>query len=150
MNKFLNFFTAILFISTAILISCGGSETDTPAVDPKDTQGAKIALGPATASTVSVNGVPSTDWASFTSTFTYAASTGGGTFATTGSASDLVWPTNGTWEFTGTGTSQILRSDGVTMDVSVTDANMTLTFDITDPNGRLFTFGGKWAFGMTF
>lgn len=150
MNKFLNLFTAILFISTAILVSCGGSDPVTPAVDPQDTQGALISTGPATAATVTVDAVPSTDWASFSSTFTYAAGTGAGTYTTSGSASDLVWPASGTWEFTGTGTNQILRSDGITMDVTVTPTAMTLSFNIDDPNGRLLTFAGAWVFGMTF
>ena len=149
MNKFLNFFTAILFISTAILISCGGESTPDPVEDPIDTQGAKLAKTWNSVSSVTVDAVPSTDWASFTATFTYTVGSGGGTYTTSGSTSDLVWPASGTWEFTGTGTSQVLRSDGVTMDVSVTGTSLILGFDIDNPNtGRVLTVGGRWAFAM--
>ena len=156
MNKFLNLFTAILFISTAILISCGGSDPVTPVVDPQDTQGELLAAGTTSASTVNVDNIPASGiaegWENFTLSFTYNSADKGGTFSTTNSQSDLVWASSGTWKFKGTGSSIIERtSNGATteMDLNVSASDLTLSFNVVD-NGRILTFGGDWVFGMKF
>ena len=156
MNKFLNFFTAILFLSTAILMSCGPGGDDTTGVDPvvelQNAQGAILATGTATASSITVDGVPNEAWAAFTLTFTFNAGTKGGNFSTTGTpeGADLVWPASGTWTFDGDGTTSITRSDNVTMDVSANATSMTLKFNIVDPNGRILSLTGDWVFNTNF
>ena len=155
MNKFLNFFTAILFLSTAILISCGGTDGDDDGdvVLEIDTKGALIASGTASATGITQDGVAVDGWDSFTLTFVYSTGTGGGTYSTTGSADDTVWPSSGSWSFAKNGedfnTAQIERDGSTTMDLTASATQMTLGFDVVDPNGRLLTIGGKWSFSLS-
>lgn len=146
MNKFLNFFTTILFISTAILMSCGGSDDPVEETDPLDAQGALIA-GTATATEIK-QGTQVVEWPGFNVVFTYNPETNTGTYTANNrlaDSGDIVWKSSGTWAFNGTDASQIVRDDNVTMTVNATETTMTLSFSVTDPNGRLLTFGGSWT-----
>ncbi len=161
MKKFLNLFTAILFISTAILMSCGGTDDDTP-VDQQNITGGFMTTGTATPSSVTVNdGAGSVtvtdDWSNFSLTFTYDSDTKAGTYVTSGvpeASGTTVWATSGTWAFDGDKTDTIIRDGDSSKPVSLS-ANataMTLGFNVVDAGrpGRVLTFGGDWTFALSF
>lgn len=156
MKKIAQLFTALVFLSLSIFISCGGDGTD-PEPDPREIQGALMNISALAPSTVTVDNGAREEWsdAGFTLTASYNADTNQGTFSASGipdtdGATD-VWPASSTWTFGGTDeepdVSTIIRSDGIEMTVSVSETVLTLNFEIEPAGGR--TFDGQWQFGFT-
>ena len=83
----------------------------------------------------------SLDWSGFVLTL------GDKTYSTSGSFSPEVWPASGTWAF-GADVNTLVRDDGVSMSVSVTDASLQLQFDYSAAGGRLLGVEGNWIFKM--
>ena len=65
----------------------------------------------------------------------------GGTYGTTNSIDSDVWPNSGTWEFQNGDRSKLLRSDNVSMSISVTQSTLNISFTVT---GGLKE--GNWVF----
>ena len=65
-------------------------------------------------------------------------------YTTTGSLGDYDYEpfkTSGTWDFKGDNLNVMTRNDDVDMAVSVTDAELTLGFTMTEANGRIEGLG---------
>ena len=96
---------------------------------------------PAAANTVTIQSSDVTpDWASFTITFT------DGNFTTSGPADLKVWPASGTWSFAQGDVSTIQRGDGIDINISVSETTLTMSFNYTDPGGRIDGVEGDWVF----
>lgn len=157
MKKIFNLMSILLMLSLIVFAGCSGSDDGgsvEPPVEltPAQQQAALLVADGATwtlAATdpVTVDGTPTTDWANFTLQF--AGDENGGGFTTSNSAAPVVWPSSGTWAF-GTGSvSQIVRNDGITMTVNVTETDLTLSFEVEDPgSGRTMGFGGSYIFKL--
>lgn len=150
MKKLLNYLTILSFLSIVVLISCGGGGDDgptDPVKTPEQLQAEKIVgktwKATGTNAGVTLDGVAAPAWAGFTLNFT--GNENGGNFTTTNSQSPLVWPATGTWRFQN-GVTTVLRSDGVQMTLNVTDTELTLSFTIVDPSGRVEGVGGAYVF----
>jgi hypothetical protein len=61
------------------------------------------------------------------------------------------WPTQGTWQFVNENPNKIKRDDGVDVDVTVANNQLTLTFTVTDIGGRGNGIDGvyKYKFNLT-
>lgn len=151
MNKFLNLFTAALFVSLAIFVSCGGGSDPDPEPDPKDVQADLLTAGAASFSSVTLDGTASAqDWANFVLTFT--GDGNGGSYSTQGVPQDasVVWPASGTWTFDGDDVTRIIRSDQTPMTASVNASQLVLTFEITEETGRVQGLAGTWRFTLQY
>ena len=164
--------TACVILSLMIFMSCGNGKKTTPDPEGKLT-GEQLSAGTWTpqAGGVTVGGTPRSEWDNFTLSFTVnTTSFEGGSYSTTGvptddGASD-VWRTSGSWEFLKDSegnvvvpTNTIIR-DGddsvpVTVNVDVVlddegnatgDGQLTLSFTIPAPEGRVAGFDGPWVF----
>ena len=95
---------------------------------------------PANAVTFQSNDL-SSDWSSFTITFT------DGSFSTTGNSySPEVWPTSGSWSFANGDVNTLMRGDGIDINISVSETTLTMSFTYTTPGGRLNGVDGSWVF----
>lgn len=65
----------------------------------------------------------------------------GGTYGTTNSVDSDVWPNSGAWEFQNGDRSKLLRSDNVSVSISVTQSTLKTSFTVT---GGLKE--GNWVF----
>lgn len=156
MKKIFNLMSILLMLSLIVFASCNnddGPDPDPePELTPEQEQAARIVADGATWSLtgtdpVTVDGTPSADWTNFTIQFS--GDENGGNFTTSNSASPVVWPTSGTWAFAAGSVSQLVRNDGVTMTVNVTETEITLSFEVEDPgSGRTLGFGGSWIFRL--
>lgn len=150
MEKFFKYLTFSLFAALIVFASCGGDDDDD---DNNDTGPDAIDLvvedlisaswvlteGGATLDNVGVEG-----WEGFTLTVT--GDRNSLSYGTGNSADVAVWPTGGTWEFIGDDGRKVERSDGIEIDVTVSDTNLTLGFDIVA--GRVKGIEGRWSFNM--
>jgi len=163
MNKLSSLFTATTIFALVIFINCGGKDPGTdPDPDPVADQLALLLNGgtewTVAAGAVKQDGVAAPEWENFGLKFSGSGSSG--SFTATGRPStadvpnvDVVWPASGTWEFADSSTagekdiSKIVRSDGVTLAVSVTSTKLSLTFTIEDTGaGRIEGVTGTWVF----
>ena len=71
-------------------------------------------------------------------------SASGGNYSTTNSESDEIWPSSGTWTFQNGDKNKILRSDGVSMNISLTEYNLLTSFNTS---GGIKD--GNWSFLFT-
>ncbi|MEM9326257.1 MAG: hypothetical protein AAGA85_11395 [Bacteroidota bacterium] len=164
MKYFINTISALSFMALLIFASCGG---DGGGDGPQSPGGAQADLlnGSWQIASVTFDNTPRNDtWGTdFTVSFS-GASAGtddiwGGNFNATGYSSDepdaqTVWPSNGTWDFAGAGSSEVntfTRNDGVTVSiVQVTESSLIVRFTIPDPSGRTDgVFDSEWNMEFT-
>ncbi|MEQ9302144.1 MAG: hypothetical protein RIF33_26425 [Cyclobacteriaceae bacterium] len=159
MKKIFNLMSIMAVLSLMVFASCSSDDGGDPDPDPgteltpAQEQAAKLVADGATwtltgADPVTVDGsIPDPEWTNFTLVFS--GDENGGGFTTSNSASPIVWPSSGTWAFVDGSITQLVRNDGVTMTVNVTDTDITLSFEVEDPgSGRTLGFGGSWIFKL--
>ena len=122
-----------LFLCT-IFISCSdedGGDDVTP-VDPLDTQANALngTYEITDVNSVSKDGEIVSVFTSMTLTIS-GGSASGGNYSTTNSDSDEIWPSSGTWTFQNGDKNKILRSDGVSVSISVTETTLRTSFTTT-------------------
>jgi len=148
MKRVTDLLTALVFVSLTIFISCNKGGGDDPGPSAEEEQVAKLVGTWALATDGAVLGSTTrTEWNGLTGVLS--GNTEGGSIAMSGVPSDTgasdVWPSTITWTF-GSSISEIVRNDGVTMNVqSVTDTQLIVTFTISD-SGRIEGFDGSWTF----
>jgi hypothetical protein len=131
----------------SIFISCSdedGGDDVTP-VDPLDTQANALngTYEITDVNSVSKDGTIVDVFTSMTLTIS-GGSASGGSYSTLNSDSDEIWPSSGTWTFQNGDKNKILRSDGVSMSISLTEYNLLTSFNTT---GGIKD--GTWAFLFT-
>ncbi len=147
MKRVTHLLTALVFISLSVFISCnkgdGGDDGPTPTEEQANLLRGTWNLvqnGARLGTTIrpeweGLSGVLQGDIT-------------GGTIAMTGVPSDPgasdVWPASSSWTF-GDSITEIVRSDGVTMNVTVTENQLVVSFTITG-SGRIEGFDGSWTF----
>jgi hypothetical protein len=127
----------------AMLMSCGGGDDPSPQQQMTNQLVNGGEAWRASGGTVTVDGSNVTsDWSGFTITFTE------DTYTTSGSLASEVWPSSGTWDFANeTTTSNLQRGDGTSMNVSIDNNELTITFDAPwGINGRTTSIGGGYIF----
>ncbi len=148
--KTLKYFMIIIGMATILtMIGCGAQSSDPTPIDPLEVQKELLINGgrPWTisgVSSVTKDGYDvSSQFDGFKLTF------GEGNFTTTNSLSN-VWPTVGTWEFNAGNKNQIMRSDGILMDIVITSGNLSLVFIAigTDEGGRVDSVEGEFRFSL--
>ena len=150
MEKFFKYLTFSLFAALIVFASCGGDDDDDNNDDSgpdaldlvvEDLIGSTWVLteGGATLEAVGVEG-----WDGFTITIT--GDRNSLSYNTSNSADPAVWPTSGTWSFIGDDGRKVERSDMIEIDVTASDTNLTLGFDIVE--GRTNGIVGRWSFRM--
>ena len=122
-----------LFLCT-IFISCSdedGGDDVTP-VDPLDTQANALngTYEITDVNSVSKDGEIVSVFTSMTLTIS-GGSASGGNYSTTNSDSDEIWPSSGTWTFQNGDKNKILRSDGVSVSISLTETTLRTSFTTT-------------------
>lgn len=149
-----NLLAALVFCSLIIFVNCGGGD-DGGDTGPSETT-AQIVAGQLVVTnwasqTASYEGSDSEgDWSGFSLDFS--GDENGGTYNVSGvpTGYERVWDATGggnrSWEFTDESASQVLRGDGVTMDVTVTDTSLTLSFSVPEEGNRTSGIVGSWTF----
>jgi hypothetical protein len=69
------------------------------------------------------------------------------TYSTNGSY-DPVWPSSGTFTF-GSDINTLIRDDGVSMTIAVSETSLTITFTYADSGGRIDGLPGDYVFSFT-
>lgn len=69
------------------------------------------------------------------------------TYITTNSI-DSAWPSSGTWEFSNNNPNKIIRDDGVLMDLTLINNELTLTFNVSGLTGRVKGIDGEYTFTL--
>ncbi|MGL1888748.1 MAG: hypothetical protein OCD76_19710 [Reichenbachiella sp.] len=153
MKIFLNYLTAVLFLSLVVFASCGGDDNGG---DPEDTKLADfvgiLVSGTATVTTVTPgDGQTALEWEGMTVSFT--GTVDGGTYTTVGSANETVFPASGNWTIAEGGSTGFIitrTEDGVAMDASATAEALQLSFDISTAATRTKVIDGGWVFAFDF
>ena len=144
--KKLRYLFILLFSLT--IISCGddtdGGDDVTP-VDPLDTQGNLLngTWKVKDANSVTKDGTIVDVFTSMTLTVS-GGSASGGNYSTLNSDSDEIWASSGSWTFQNGDKNKILRSDGVSMNISLTEYNLLTSFNTS---GGIKD--GNWSFLFT-
>ena len=136
-----------ILLLSVVIISCSdddGGDDVTP-VDPLDTQGNLLngTYEITDSNSVTKDSEIVSVFTSMTLTIS-GGSASGGNYSTTNSDSDEIWPSSGTWTFQNGDKNKILRSDGVSMNISLTEYNLLTSFNTT---GGIKD--GNWAFLFT-
>jgi hypothetical protein len=165
MKHFKNVLLGLSLLGLIAISSCGKKKNPTPDPPGKLTAESLAATAWApVAGGVRNDGTPRDEWANFRLTFTANANFEGGTYTTTGlpaeDTNQLVWKSNGTWEFKKNGNNLVLgtivRNDGVEMNVTVnvneakTAGTLSLSFTIPEAGARIEGFTGPWVFNFAF
>ena len=134
----------ILFFLLIFIIGCNSVEEqpDFQGDDPLDIQ-ANLLNGTwilKDQSSAVRDGSVVSDFKDLTLTFT-GGTKDGGTYGTTNSIDSDVWPNSGAWEFQNGDRSKLLRSDNVSVSISVTQSTLKTSFTVT---GGLKE--GNWVF----
>jgi hypothetical protein len=137
-----------------LLLSCSKSSSNTPTPVTPQTQTTELLIGGSSTSSTpvpwklqssSVDGVDKTAlYNGFAITFT---SSG---FTTTNGGA--IWPASGKWSFQGTGTTTIVRNDGVSVQIQVSSTSLVMTVAWTSTtlgSGRTESTSGNNVFTMT-
>ena len=116
-----------ILLLSVVIISCSdddGGDDVTP-VDPLDTQGNLLngTYEITDSNSVTKDSEIVSVFTSMTLTIS-GGSASGGNYSTTNSDSDEIWPSSGTWTFQNGDKNKILRSDGVSMNISLTEYNL--------------------------
>lgn len=149
-NPSKSYFIAIAMIMALSFIpGCG--DNDDPELSAKDKQTELLAKKwsiKTDVNSVTLNGDDDTDnWPGFTVTFN-----SNGTYAASNISKErlnTVWSTSGTWSFkSDTNLNTIVRNDGVEINISVDEANLSMSFNYSKSNGRIAGIEGEWMFDM--
>ena len=151
MKKLSNLLFALSVFALIIFVSCGKDEAPPP--DPLADQAELLGrVWDVTVANITYEGgVPDGDWTGFSLTISNASATGGNysTGSTTPQGFSDVWPSSGSWTFNDDNKNEILRSDDILMDVSVTSSSLQLVFDVPETAGRTAGIAGTWSFRFT-
>ncbi|MCF6352918.1 MAG: hypothetical protein L3J06_07895 [Cyclobacteriaceae bacterium] len=145
-----------LLLGLVVIASCKPDPDPEPS--PEEVQTALLAqiwkVGTA-ANDVTLDGANEIgNWDGFTVTFN---ANGSYTTTNTSDGREDVWPSTGSWEFKGKGTdavdvNTIIRDAGsnneTTMTITVAETTLRMTFNYTNPGGRLGGTEGAWVFNM--
>lgn len=160
MKKYLSYIMAALFASLVVFANCGGGGDDNSSGTTdgnSDQQTTADALVSGTLQLISVT-KPSeatdlgwgttTDNETFTISFTGGVS--GGDYTTSNSRDNTVWPAEGTWSFVEGSSTQIVRNDGVTINLGISLPDITLGFTISTASATKAggVIDGSWEFDM--
>ncbi len=145
--KYLKYLKLYLFTLVIVLFisSCGEQEGDGDTVvpvDPLDTQG-NLLNGSwivKDANSVTKDGAIVDVFTTMTLTIS-GGTKSGGNYSTSGSDSNEIWANSGTWEFQNNDKNKILRSDGVSVSISLTETTLRTSF--TTSGGLK---DGNWVF----
>lgn len=150
MKRVSDLLTALVFMSLVVFISCnkGGDGDDGPT--PEEEQVAKlVGTWNLVSGGAKLGTTPRTEWEGLSAVLS--GNTEGGSIAVSGVPSDPgasdVWPSNITWTF-GDSITEVIRNDGVTMNVTVTENTLDVVFTITG-SGRTAGFDGAWSFSFS-
>ena len=133
----------ILLFSIAIISCSDDDDGGGPApVDPLDTQGNLLngSWKVKDANSVTKDGAIVDVFTNMTLTVS-GGSKSGGSYSTSNSDSDEIWPNSGTWEFQSGDKNKLLRSDGVVVSISLTETTLRTSFQTS---GGLKD--GNWVF----
>ena len=133
----------ILFFSIVIISCSDDDDGGGPApVDPLDTQGNLLngSWKVKDANSVTKDGAIVDVFTNMTLTVS-GGSKSGGSYSTSNSDSDEIWPNSGTWEFQSGDKNKLLRSDGVVVSISLTETTLRTSFQTS---GGLKD--GNWVF----
>ena len=133
----------ILLFSIAIISCSDDDDGGGPApVDPLDTQGNLLngSWKVKDANSVTKDGSIVDVFTNMTLTVS-GGSKSGGSYSTSNSDSDEIWPNSGTWEFQSGDKNKQLRSDGVVVSISLTETTLRTSFQTS---GGLKD--GNWVF----
>ena len=133
----------ILLFSIAIISCSDDDDGGGPApVDPLDTQGNLLngSWKVKDANSVTKDGSIVDVFTNMTLTVS-GGSKSGGSYSTSNSDSDEIWPNSGTWEFQRGDKNKLLRSDGVAVSISLTETTLRTSFQTS---GGLKD--GNWVF----
>ena len=138
------FRSILILLFSILIISCGDDDDGGgPApVDPLDTQGNLLngSWKVKDANSVTKDGSIVDVFTNMTLTVS-GGSKSGGSYSTSNSDSDEIWPNSGTWEFQSGDKNKLLRSDGVVVSISLTETTLRTSFQTS---GGLKD--GNWVF----
>jgi len=138
------FKSLLILLFSIIIISCSDDDDGGgPApVDPLDTQGNLLngSWKVKDANSVTKDGSIVDVFTNMTLTVS-GGSKSGGSYSTSNSDSDEIWPNSGTWEFQSGDKNKLLRSDGVVVSISLTETTLRTSFQTS---GGLKD--GNWVF----
>ena len=138
------FKSLLILLFSIIIISCNDDDDGGgPApVDPLDTQGNLLngSWKVKDANSVTKDGSIVDVFTNMTLTVS-GGSKSGGSYSTSNSDSDEIWPNSGTWEFQSGDKNKLLRSDGVVVSISLTETTLRTSFQTS---GGLKD--GNWVF----
>ncbi len=145
-----------LLLGLIVIASCKTDPPPEPSAEEKQTEllAQTWKVGTA-ANDVTLGGANEIgNWDGFTVTFT---ANGSYTTTNTSAGRENVWPSTGSWEFKGKGTDDvdvntIIRDAGsnneTSVSITVAETTLRMTFNYTDPGGRLGGTEGAWVFNM--
>ena len=148
MKRLSNLLAALVFASLVIFMSCGGGGDD-PTPDPLADELEDLTAGAWSQSSVTndISGGVDGTWTNLSVTFT--GTTAGGNYTVSGVPDGFsdVWA-NGTWTFNDSGTVINRTQGGVStpMTASISDTQLTLTFDVIESGARTNGITGEWTF----
>ncbi len=138
------FKSLLILLFSIVIISCSDDDDGGgPApVDPLDTQGNLLngSWKVKDANSVTKDGAIVDVFTNMTLTVS-GGSKSGGSYSTSNSDSDEIWPNSGTWEFQSGDKNKLLRSDGVVVSISLTETTLRTSFQTS---GGLKD--GNWVF----
>ena len=138
------FRSLLILLFSIVIISCSDDDDGGgPApVDPLDTQGNLLngSWKVKDANSVTKDGAIVDVFTNMTLTVS-GGSKSGGSYSTSNSDSDEIWPNSGTWEFQSGDKNKLLRSDGVAVSISLTETTLRTSFQTS---GGLKD--GNWVF----
>lgn len=133
----------ILILSVFILMAaCGGNDPGESAIELQ-TKKLTGTWKPAATNGVTRDGVYQEGWDAFTLTFNK------GTYTTSASENETVWPPRGTWNFVNDNVNKILRDEVVLLDIQATETTLQITLTISNTaNGRVRSINGEYVFTL--
>ena len=144
-----SYLIALALLAFYFMTGCGSNDDPQPSAKDKQTEllskkwNIKTELN-----SVTLNGNDDTsNWHGFTITFK-----GDGTYTAANISPqrlNTVWSNSGTWRFkSDANLNTIVREDGVEINLNLDESNLSLSFNYTQPNGRIAGIDGAWVFDM--
>jgi len=145
-----------LLLGLVVFSSCNPGGDPEPSAEEKQTALlAKTWKAGTAASDITLDNANEVDnWSGFTVSFS---ATGSYTTANVSQGREDVWPSQGSWAYENAGAenvnvNRIIRDAGTTNEtiitITVTETSLRMTFDYTDPTGRVGGTEGAWVFNM--